>query len=238
MRRLNPAWKLLTLMVASLILSVTLHTRLNLLTAGACLAVTVFTPGVQRKRLALALVPFLLAAAGMFMAGFWFSSGGGDALLAPAATNQGAITVVGLRSGLQLASRVLAYGGLGMLFAFTTTALELVLSLHQQFRLPAKFAYGILAAYHFFPVVQEEYRIVGAALKVRGIKASPLSRRRIFPMLVHALQRSESLAMAMESRGFEDGASRGEAIHVPAGVGDLVLFLGVNGLLILGLWLL
>ena len=34
MRSLNPGYKLLTLILASLLLSVTFHTRLNLLTAG------------------------------------------------------------------------------------------------------------------------------------------------------------------------------------------------------------
>lgn len=36
MRSLNPGYKLLTLILASLLLSVTFHTRLNLLTAGRC----------------------------------------------------------------------------------------------------------------------------------------------------------------------------------------------------------
>lgn len=46
MRSLNPGYKLLTLILASLLLSVTFHTRLNLLTAGLALLVTFCTPGV------------------------------------------------------------------------------------------------------------------------------------------------------------------------------------------------
>ena len=76
MRSLNPGYKLLTLILASLLLSVTFHTRLNLLTAGLALLVTFCTPGVRRRNLLLALIPFFLTAAGMFTTGLFFSNGG------------------------------------------------------------------------------------------------------------------------------------------------------------------
>ena len=109
------------------------------------------------------------------------------------------------------------------------------MSLMQQFRLPPKFAYGILAAYHFFPVVREEYGIVGAALKARGVKAGPLSTKRLFPMLVQAMERSESLAMAMESRGFQNDVPRAVAFRTRVRPVDFVFLLGLNGLIIAGL---
>lgn len=109
------------------------------------------------------------------------------------------------------------------------------MSLMQQFHLPPKFAYGILAAYHFFPVVREEYGIVGAALKVRGVKAGPISTKRLFPMLVQAMERSESLAMAMESRGFEEQVPRAVAFQVTLRWVDFAFLFGVNGLIIVGL---
>ena len=224
MRSLNPGYKLLTLILASLLLSVTFHTRLNLLTAGLALLVTFCTPGVRRRNLLLALIPFFLTAAGMFTTGLFFSNGGQEGV---------EVTLLG-----QLASRVLAFGGLGMLFAFTTDSMELIMSLMQQFRLPPKFAYGILAAYHFFPVVKEEYAVVGAALQVRGVKAGLCSTRRLFPMLVHALERSESLAMAMESRGFESGSPRAVAFRVELRPVDFLFLFGLNGALLAGLILL
>ena len=51
----------------------------------------------------------------------------------------------------QLSSRVLAYGGLGLLFAFTTNSMGLVMSLMQQFRLPPKFAYGNFGGLSLLP---------------------------------------------------------------------------------------
>ena len=69
MRALNPAYKLLTLIIASLMLSVTYNTRLDLVVAGCCLVVTLCTPRVDRKFLFISLTPFLIAAFGMFMTG-------------------------------------------------------------------------------------------------------------------------------------------------------------------------
>ena len=172
MRRLNPGYKLLSLIIASLLLSVTFHTRLNLLVCGTSLLAAYLTPGVNRKRLSLTLIPFVLTAAGLFTAGLFFSSGGQEGVEV-SALGQRTLYATNWVTAAQLSSRVLAYGGLGLLFAFTTNSMDLVMSLMQQFRLPPKFAYGILAAYHFFPVVREEYRIVGAALRVRGVKAGP-----------------------------------------------------------------
>ena len=238
MRKLNPAWKLLTLIIASLIMSVTYNTRLNLITAGICLLVTVCTPKVNRKLRALSMIPFLIAAFGMFMTGILFPSEGVQQGVEMAAFGQRVIYANSLTSAMQLASRVLVYGGLGMLFAFTTNSMDLIMSLMQQFHLPPKFAYGILAAYHFFPVVRSEFGTVGTALKVRGIKTLPFSPKRLLPMLVHALERSESLAMAMESRGFESGSPRAVAVRVELRPVDFLFLFGLNGALLAGLILL
>lgn len=58
MKSLNPGYKLLSLILASLLLSVTFHIRLNLLIAAVCLLVTFCTPGVNRRRLLLGMLPF------------------------------------------------------------------------------------------------------------------------------------------------------------------------------------
>lgn len=237
MRSLNPGYKLLSLTAASLLLSLTYNIRLYLVIASICFLLTVLTPGVKIKRLALAMVPFLLAALGMFTTGLLYADGTQTGLQL-AVAGQRVLTAHNITSGLQLATRILAYGGIGMLFAFTTNSIDLIMSLMQQFHLPPKFAYGILAAYHFFPTVQSEYNTVSAALKVRGIKASPFSTKRLFPMLVHALERSENLAMAMESRGFQSDAPRAVAFRVPLRVRDFVFLLAVNGGIIAGLMIL
>ena len=58
----SQGYKLLSLIIASLLLSVTFHTRLNLLVCGTSLLAAYLTPGVNRKRLSLTLIPFVLTA--------------------------------------------------------------------------------------------------------------------------------------------------------------------------------
>lgn len=237
MRKLNPGYKLLTLTIASLLLSLTYNIPLYLLVCAVCLTLTLTTPGINYKRWALSMVPFLLAALGMFTTGLLYADGTQTGMQL-AVAGQRVLTAHNITSGLQLATRILAYGCVGMLFAFTTNSMELIMSFMQQFHLPPKFAYGILAAYHFFPTVRSEYETVGAALSVRGIKASPFSTKRLFPMLVHALERSEHLAMAMESRGFENDTPRGVAFRIPLRPVDFLFLIGFNGGILLGIFLL
>ena len=239
MRSLNPGVKLAALIVASLLLSVTFNTRVNLVVAALAIVATLCSRGCNRRGLALAMLPFAITALAMFVTGLMYgASGNASAGVEADMFGQRTLFASDWTTAAQLASRVLAYGGLGMAFAFTSDAFELVMSLMQQFRLPPKFAYGILAAYHFFPVVREEYRIVGAALRVRGVKAGPFSTRRLFPMLAHALERSESLAMAMESRGFESRQPRAVAFRVPLRAVDFLFLIGLNSALAAALFFL
>ena len=108
----------------------------------------------------------------------------------------------------QLATRLLAYAGLGILFALSTEGDFFIASLLHQCRLPPKFAYGILAAFHLMPGMAREYAQVRTAFAARGLKAGPLSMKPVFTMLVNSVRWSESIAMAMESKGFCGDAPR------------------------------
>lgn len=239
MRSLNPGYKLLTLTIASLILSFTYNIKVNILVTVISFILTLTTKGVNKKKFFLAMIPFFIAAFGTFMTGLLYGRTGAEEIVTEVAlVGQRTLTASNITSGLKLSSRILSYGGLGMIFAFTTNSMDFIMSLMQQFKLPPKFAYGILAAYHFFPVVQSEYGTVGAALKMRGVKAGPFSTKRLFPMLVHALERSESLAMAMESRGFDETHPRAVAFKIPLRARDFVFLFAVNGAVIAGLLLL
>ena len=57
-------------------------------------------------------------------------------------------------------------------------------------------------------------------------------------MLVHALERSQSLAMAMESRGFQNDAPRAVAFRVRFGWVDIAFLIGLPAAILIGLWLL
>lgn len=237
MRMLNPGYKLLTLTIASLLLSLTYNIRLNLIVFITAVVLTLITPGVNRRNWAFSMLPFLLAAFGMFMTGLIFPASEGAGTIV-GLLGERVIYATSLNSAIKLMTRILAYGGIGMVFAFTTNSKNLILSLMQQFHLPSKFAYGILAAYHFFPVIKSEYKIVAAALQVRGIKAGLFSKKRLFPMIVHAIERSESLAMAMESRGFDDKRPRAVAFKISFNMLDIVFLCVVNGLILGGIFML
>lgn len=236
MRDINPGYKLLSLTIASLLLSLTYNIKLNVIICIICLILAAVSRGTDVRKLLKTMIPFALAAFGMFMAGFIAGKGqGGSEGVVLSAFGQRTLFASDLKTALQLSSRILAYGGIGILFAFTTNSFELVMSLMQQFHLPAKFAYGVLGAYHFFPVIREEFTIVGNALRVRGVKAGTFSTKRVIPMFVQAIERSSSLAMAMESRGFEDGSPRATAFKVPLRKRDIVFLIVPNVLIVLGL---
>jgi len=237
MKQLNPGYKFLTILIATLLLSLTYRTLVNTVVFAVTVSIVLLTPGVNRKRMFFAFLPVLLTAAGLFMSGLLFPAEGAGEITV-SVFGQTTLYATSLNSALLLATRVLAFAGIGMMFALTTDAEEFIISLMQQFRLPPKFAYGILAAYHFFPVVISEYEIVRQALLMRGVKAGPFSRKRMFPMLVHALERSESLAMAMESRGFDGNAPRSTAHKIPLRTIDFIFLVGVNGALLLAIFLL
>ena len=114
-----------------------------------------------------------------------------------------------LRYLLSVAGAVLlAYAGLGILFALSTEGDFFIASLLHQCHLPPKFAYGILAAFHLMPGMAREYAQVRTAFAARGLKAGPLSMKPVFTMLVNSVRWSESIAMAMESKGFCGDAPR------------------------------
>src|SRR5690606_2558268 len=74
-----------------------------------------------------------------------------------------------IRSGLAIGTKSLAIGMISLVFLLTTDPVLLFYALMQQFRFPAKYAYGFLAAVRLVPVVIEEWQTRTHALKVRGI---------------------------------------------------------------------
>lgn len=79
MRSINPGVKLAALIVASLILSVTFNTPVNLAVFVIMLVATLASPGTNRRGLALAMLPFALTAVALFVTGLMYGSGGNAA---------------------------------------------------------------------------------------------------------------------------------------------------------------
>ena len=167
---LNPACKLIGLVVPTLLLAGLHHPAVNLAVFAVCLAALLLSRA-NVKVLAGALLPVLLVAVGMFSTGYHFHAGAGmlHQRRRPGPHRGGGV------NGLVLGSRVLAFAGLGLLFVLTTDRILLVRSLQQQLRLPPVFAYGLLAAWGILPNMMEEYKRTRAAFAARGIRVFPVS---------------------------------------------------------------
>ena len=206
LERWNPTVKAFTVLVCVILLSFEYLVSLNLLVLAVCLLLLVFCSRVSLKKIGVILLPACVAAFGLFVMGLYYARGGSTQIVDMSSLSAMPYSVraamsQNLYTALQLVTRLLAYAGLGILFALSTEGDFFIASLLHQCHLPPKFAYGILAAFHLMPGMAREYAQVRTAFAVRGLKP-------VFTMLVNSVRWSESIAMAMESKGFCGEAPR------------------------------
>lgn len=203
----NPCVKAFTILVSVILLSFSYVIQLNILVFGISLFFLFFFSDAKIKHILSILAPAMIAAFGLFMMGLYYARGNSitsvemESLSAVPYTVRAAMSQ-NLETALQLSTRMLAYAGMGILFALSTDGELFIYSLMHQCRLSPKFAYGILAAFHLMPNMVREYQNVRVAFRVRGVHAGVLSLKPIFTMLVNSVRWSESVSMAMESKGF------------------------------------
>ena len=209
MKSLNPACKLIGLVVPTLLLAGLHHPAVNLAVFAVCLAALLLSRA-NVKVLAGALLPVLLVAVGMFSTGYHFHAGAGMPINAAAQALTGAAVwnglVLGSRAGRRSCPSPWSPGA--STAVLTTDRILLVRSLQQQLRLPPVFAYGLLAAWGILPNMMEEYKRTRAAFAARGIRVFPVSPALLKPLLVKSVRWSEELSIAMESRGFDGRVPR------------------------------
>ncbi|HWV24198.1 MAG TPA: energy-coupling factor transporter transmembrane component T [Thermomicrobiales bacterium] len=210
MRSINPSCKLVGLIIVTIALAAARDPLVNAIVFVACLLLLAIAR-VPFRHVAMRMAPLVLVACGLFMTGYRFGR-----------EDVGAIGDPALMNGLILSSRVLAFAGIGFLFALTTDKLDLVHSLQQQFRLPPGYAYALVAAWNLLPDLEREYQRTRFAFEARGLNPRPLSPSLLKPMLVKTVLWSQALAMAMESRGFDGSAPRTEWRVLRIGVQDVV----------------
>jgi energy-coupling factor transport system permease protein len=142
------------------------------------------------------------------------------------------LLIVGsLESAVAVSLRLLAIALPGILVLASTDPMDLADALVQRWRVPARFAYGALAALKLLPLLAADWHQIGRARRARGLEGrSPLARVRLFSskvlaMLVAAIRRGVRLATAMEARGFDAGVPRTIARPQPMRAGDWGLVL-------------
>ncbi|MFT0131073.1 energy-coupling factor transporter transmembrane component T [Candidatus Enterenecus avicola] len=226
MRTLNPTVKLFAILGLALLVSFQNNFRLNLLLSALFFGITVNERSLKKSLLLFSALT--LAATGVFFTGLLYYQG-----------NQGGpSSAAAIRYGLDMASRIYCFGILGSSFSVSTTINELIYSLQQQLRLPAVFAYGLLAAFQIAPIIPAEYQNIRNSMRSRGISVNPFSFKMLIPLLVKSIRWSELLATAMLSRGFDSEAKRTYAntfrvTFMDALFLSLCLVMGLGGTLIL-----
>ena len=218
MRSLNPACKFISLLAVTLLLAGLKDPWWNL-SAFLVSMLLLLLSGIRMRTLLLYLLPVVLAAAGMFFTGYRFTAESAMPVRSDTFIFQGNSQ---LMNGILQLSRVLAYAGLGYLFALTTDRVFMVRSFQKQLHLPQVFAYGLLAAWGIFPHMALEYKRTKAAFRARGIRVYPVSPALLAPLLVKSVRWSEELSIAMESKGFSSNASRTDSSPVRVHARDIL----------------
>ncbi|GAA1492212.1 energy-coupling factor transporter transmembrane component T family protein [Curtobacterium herbarum] len=114
------------------------------------------------------------------------------------------VTDGSLQLALATMLRVLAVGIPGIVLFIRTDVTDLADGLAQILRLPARFVLGALAAIRMMTLLGDDWRQLAMARRARGVADSGRLRRGLsmaFGLLVVALRRATTLAVAMESRG-------------------------------------
>ncbi len=174
------------------------------LTCVALLSGVVFGR-IAPTRLARSLAPLVIAAISIALANLIFSGSNGD----PAAHEIARLgplrfTSEAVAAAAALGLRVLAIVSVGVVFAQTTDPTHLVDALVQQARVPARFAYGALAAYQAVPRLSEDLATIRQARRIRGLRGS-WHPRILVGLLVRAIRHADQLALAMDARAFDSG---------------------------------
>lgn len=236
MEHLNPFTKAVTILICGFLMSFRYSVQLSITVFLISMTMLIFFSHARLSSTAKILLPALLASMSLFFTGLWNTGTAGMA--ASGAAGAGSLNFAAaaasshsLCNAVQLGSRVLAFAGLGMVFALTTDGEQFVTSLIHQGRVSPKFAYGVLAAFHLLPNIKKEYDDARLAYEIRGIRLSPLSLKPVFTALVNSIRWSESVAMAMESKGFSGDLDRTYyAVTVVRWYDFLFAFAGIGGM--------
>lgn len=113
-------------------------------------------------------------------------------------------TVEGVRLGASMALRTFVIGVLSIGFVFSTDAVALTDSLHQQARLGPRLSHAVMAGYQILQDLPATWQLIRQAHAVRSPESSPGVRQfghAAFSLLVVSLRRGERMAQSLESRG-------------------------------------
>lgn len=208
---MNTSFKFFLALIISIEISLKSSLLTNLLIIFLSIIYLIYKH-IKVKNLLLTLLMPLIAAFTVFATLYWF---------APQPN---------LQNALSLSSRIYVYTLTIYCVSIGTTATELARSFEQNFHLPSKFAYGVLAALNIVPRMKEAVKQIRTAGMMRGVYLSFWSPVLYFKAILVALNSAENLAQGMASHGYRESAQRSIIVPVPVQKSDwlksiVILFL-------------
>jgi energy-coupling factor transport system permease protein len=200
---LNPGFKFFLAVIVSLEISLTTSLPTNLIIIGVAVVYLLFNH-VKIKNLLLTLLLPLVATTTIFATLYWFKP------------------EPNLQNALCLASRIYVYTLTIYCVFIGTTTTEFARCFEQNFHLPSKFAYGILAALNLVPQMKQAIKKVQTAAMMRGVYLSFWSPTLYFKAILIALNSAENLAQAMESHGYVEDEPRTTIVAIPIKISDWI----------------
>lgn len=201
----SPVVKLGVALVWLLGLAFTLHPLPPVVLAAAALAAGLTLGGIAPLDLGRTLAPVWLAALAIGVSNTLFSAANGDPATATLTTlGPVRIATEAVANGISIGLRVAAIACVGAVFTLTTDSTRLADALVQQARIPARFAYGALAAYQSIPRFSEDLATLRHARRIRGLRGS-WHPRLFVGLLVLAIRHADRMAVSMDARAFGAG---------------------------------
>ena len=227
LEKINPFIKVVTILVCGILMALTSSWKLNLAVLIAALLALLLLSNCKLSSLVKTFVPVILLAGAVFVSGMSYGKS--------AAQSASIYDVASMDSALLLSTRILAYVGMGLVFALSTDQKEIIMSLMHQAHVKPKFAYGVLAAVNLIPTLRREWDEVNLAYRARKKRTGLLPIGPLFNTLVNGIRWSENVAMAMESKGFDGDGSRTFAITTRVRAGDICFAVLCIGLMAAGM---
>ncbi len=203
---MNPGMKLFLVILIALEISFTENLVVNLILIAVSFIYIIFQKISFKAFLALIFVP-LLPAVAMFVSQLMYGT-------------------AGIGFAWILFTRIYAYVFLGATFTLTSNITDLALALEQDFRLPSKFAYGVLATFNLVPKIRQQVKIIKTSALMRGEVLHVWSAKLYFKAILSSIQWSQNLAEAMTSHGFVEDAPRTHYKVIKITWQDWSLFIG------------
>ncbi len=203
--RTSPVLKLAVALLWLIGMAFTLEPVPPLVLALVALGAGLQVGHIPPRDLLRALAPLWIAAIGVGLSNMLFSISNADPTATTLATfGPVRITTEAAAAGVALSLRVAAIACVGAVFTLTTDSTRLADSLVQQARVPARFAFGALAAFQSIPRLSEDLMTLRQARRIRGLRGG-WHPRLLVSLLVLAIRHGDRMALSMDARAFGSG---------------------------------